>query len=189
MKINFSSYPFFAGMIILQLAVPAFMIVKYETTVVSGKEFRFRTAPIDPEDPFRGKYITLSYEATSFLSNATDMFSENQEVFVSLQNDSLNFVKISNISSEEPSGADFVTGVVSYIDGEPSGKINISYSFNRFYMEETRAPRAEQVFGNATRERKEDTYALVSVYKGKAVVKDVFIGEVSIKELAKETGE
>ena len=56
----------FAGFILvalLQLFVPANMIWQEEGTIQEGTEFHFKVAPVDPNDPFRGKYISLAFEA------------------------------------------------------------------------------------------------------------------------------
>ncbi len=45
-----------------QLYVPTKMILNRENVLANGTDFKFRTAPIDPNDPFRGKYVNLQYE-------------------------------------------------------------------------------------------------------------------------------
>ena len=53
-------------MVMVHLYVPAKMIFNKEAVLAQGKDYRFKTAPIDPYDPFRGKYIDLYYEANAF---------------------------------------------------------------------------------------------------------------------------
>ncbi len=52
----------FAAMALLQLAAPASMIYSREHTLAKGEEFKFRTAPVDPYDAFRGRYVALSFD-------------------------------------------------------------------------------------------------------------------------------
>ena len=52
----------FIAVALIQLLVPAKMIWDQEEVMRDGKVFRFKTEPIDPNDPFRGKYITLSFQ-------------------------------------------------------------------------------------------------------------------------------
>ena len=40
---------------LVQLFVPAKMILDREDILDMGKEYKFKTEPIDPNDPFRGK--------------------------------------------------------------------------------------------------------------------------------------
>ena len=56
----------FGLLVAAQLYVPASMILGRENTIKAGKEFQFRVAPIDPNDPLRGKYIRLDYEDNFF---------------------------------------------------------------------------------------------------------------------------
>ena len=56
--------PAFILMVLAQLYVPASMIFQKERVITQGTAYKFRTAPIDPNDPFRGKYITLSFNET-----------------------------------------------------------------------------------------------------------------------------
>ena len=53
----------FVLVVLVQLYVPAKMIWGREEVLNTGTEYKFRTAPIDPNDVFRGKYINLNYEA------------------------------------------------------------------------------------------------------------------------------
>ena len=46
-----------------QLAVPGWMIYKHESVMREGAVYKFRTAPIDPRDPFRGEYVVLDFAA------------------------------------------------------------------------------------------------------------------------------
>ncbi|MFT6335526.1 MAG: putative membrane-anchored protein [Halioglobus sp.] len=49
-------------MILAQLYVPAKMIWNSESTIKDGKAYKFKTQPVDPYDPFRGKFIDLRYD-------------------------------------------------------------------------------------------------------------------------------
>ncbi|MBK6341440.1 MAG: GDYXXLXY domain-containing protein [Flavobacteriales bacterium] len=55
----------FLGIALAQLAVPAWMIAGRERVLSQGEVFKFKTAPIDPRDPFRGEYVRLDFEAES----------------------------------------------------------------------------------------------------------------------------
>ena len=50
-----------------QLYVPAKMIWDQEDVLKNGSEYKFKTDPVDPNDPFRGKYITLSFDNNTFV--------------------------------------------------------------------------------------------------------------------------
>ncbi len=64
----------------------------------------------------------------------------------------------------------------------------INYPFTRYYMEESKAKAAELAHRRSLRNDQEVTYALVNIKNGDAVLKDVMINGVSVKELAGEEG-
>ena len=68
-----------------------------------------------------------------------------------------------------------------------SDEINIDYPFERYYMEESKAYDAERTYRESLRDTIEhSTYALVYVKEGRAVVDDVLIDDISIKDIVKE---
>ncbi len=44
---------------LLQIYTPVSMIIARESTLKEGVLFRFKTAPVDPYDAFRGRYVAL----------------------------------------------------------------------------------------------------------------------------------
>lgn len=177
----------FIVVVLLQLYVPFKMIWDNNDVLKSGKEFKFITMPIDPNDPLRGKYITLSYSETRKKVARKMDFVTNEKIYVVIENDSKGFAKINSISKEKPSTSDFIFTKISYINyDEDSLEIFIDYPFNRFYMEESKAPNAEKLYNETIRDTSKTTYGLVAIKDGEAVLKDVCIDGVSIKELVKK---
>jgi len=171
----------------IQLAVPGKMIWDRERILETGKEFKFETAPIDPTDPFRGKYIVLSYKENAVKISSQDQFADGENIFVILKKDQNGFAIIKAISKEMPKdGVDFVKAQVGSVSGFPATTLTVSYPFTRFYMEESKAYEAEQAFLKSQRDSTKTTYALVNIKNGKAVLKDVLIDGVSVVDLEKE---
>lgn len=168
----------------VQLLIPAKMIWEQEHILKKGTEYKFKTAPVDPNDPFRGKYITLSYEASSFnVANEMD-WEYGQTIYVVLTTDQKGFAKIASITSEVPEGTEaYVEGSVLFVTRNGSNQVTIGYPFDRFYMEESKAQPAEITYRNSQRDTTTTTYALVRIKNGKVVLKDVLIDGVPIKEL------
>lgn len=175
----------FALVAAVQLYVPASIILNNENILTDGKEFKFKTAPVDPSDPIRGKYITLDYAANTIKVNNKEEWVYGEAVFVWLSKDKDGFAKIDAVTKNEPSGKnDFVkarAGNVSY-----DSTLRIDYPFDRYYMEESKAGAAEDAYRESNRDTTHVTYALVSVKNGEAVLKDVLIDNVSIKEIVKK---
>ncbi len=167
----------------IQIYVPARMVYDSEVVLNEGSVYKFRTQPIDPTDPFRGKYITLRYDIDRFNIDTTEVWRQGADVFVLLTTDSLGFAAIKSISRSAPESAiDYVQAKVGYT-WKRQDYINIEYSFNRFYMEESKAYAAEVAYRNAARDRKAEAYALVHIRNGDPIVKDVLIDGVSIREV------
>lgn len=182
--------PAFILMVALQLYIPARMISRKESILAGGKEFKFRTAPIDPTDPFRGKYITLSYEANSFhVANAED-WNQGDPIFVLLGEDEKGFVKINSILKDRPvDDENYVKASIDYIIADTLSYVTIGYPFTRFYMEESKAQSAQDVYTETARDTNQVAYALVSIKNGDAVIKDVMIDDVPISEVVKQLQE
>ncbi len=168
-----------------QLYVPASMIFEREDILSNGKEFRFRAAPVDPYDPFRGKFITLNYRNNSIVVKSENEWTMNENVYAILTEDPDGFAQIKSISREKPAGTqDFVTAKVGNLIYNDTLQVIIEYPFVRFYMEESKAPRAEIEYNNALRDSTRVTWALVSIKNGEAVLKDVLIDGVSVLKLS-----
>jgi uncharacterized membrane-anchored protein len=176
--------PVFILVAIVQLFVPAKMIFDREDILDKGKEYKFKTQPIDPNDPFRGKYITLRYEENMIeIQNEAD-WKRGEIVYILLTTDNEGFVKIQSVSKQNPtSSQDFLKAKVSYITSNGANKLTIDYPFDRYYMEESKAYDAELTYRESELDTSQIAYALVSIKDGEAVLKDVLINGVSIREI------
>ena len=178
----------FVAVALIQLAIPGKMIWDREKILETGKEFKFETAPVDPTDPFRGKYIDLQYKENSAAVETSADWLAGEDIYVILKTNPAGFATIDYISKEKPTEeTDFVKAKVDFVPGNRIKTINISYPFDRFYMEESKAYKAEQEYRESQLDTTKTTYALVSIKNGDAVLKDVFIDKTSIRELVKET--
>lgn len=170
---------------ILQLAVPAKMILDKENILSLGVPYKFRTAPIDPYDPFRGKYITLSFDANQFEVPNDSLWHAGDVVYVHLGKDKDGFAKIKDITRQPPADGniDYVKAMIRYAYDE---RVTIDYTFNHFYMEESKAEDAENTYRSLQFDTAQVVYALVNVRKGEAVLKDVKVNDVSISDIVEE---
>src|SRR5688500_10314038 len=173
-------------MVLAQVYIPARMILDSENILAEGKEFMFKTAPIDPTDPFRGKYIVLTFDESSAQVSHSEEWYDGQPVFVSLTTDEKGFAKIESVLKDEPVDIeDYVNATIRYVaESDSFTNVSLAYPFDRFYMEESKAYDAELAYNEASLDSNQTTYALVSVRKGDAVVKDVLINGVPIREAA-----
>lgn len=180
----------FAIMVLVQLYLPLKMIWDRESIINYGVECKFRTAPVDPNDPFRGKYITLSYEDNVVDIEPEEEWSSGELIYVTLTTDSDGFTTIGSISKVAPDNLTedqiYLKTKVDYVLYHESNTLRVEYPFNRFYMSEFKAYDAELVYNESQRDTTSVTYALVSIKDGEALLKDILIDGVSIGEIVKE---
>jgi uncharacterized membrane-anchored protein len=174
-----------------QIYIPASMISEQEDILKTGQAFKFKTAPVDPNDPFRGKYITLNFDHNVFKIRGSHPFTNGDEVFVHVEENQDGFMEIVNLYSEPPVGnIVFVKAKIGYITtNDDASSLPIEYPFNRYYMEESKAPEAEKTYTKAQTDSGKIAYALVKIKDGDAVLEDVMIDGVSIKELVETESE
>ncbi|UII78259.1 GDYXXLXY domain-containing protein [Flagellimonas sp. CMM7] len=179
-------FPLFILVALAQLYVPAKMIWDKEDVLDSGKEYKFKTAPIDPSDPFRGKYIVLSYDENTIEIPDEHDWIRGEVIYVSITEDKKGFAKIKSVSKEKIDlNQNFIKAKVGFITSFDTTKLTIDYPFDRFYMEESKAYDAELTHRESQRDTTKITYALVNVKNGDAVLKDVLIDGIPIRELVK----
>ena len=178
--------PAFILVALFQLYIPAKMIWDREDVINTGKDYKFRTAPIDPNDPFRGKYINLSYTDNSIVVSEDQEWIPGESIYATVSTDTNGLAIISSISRNRPKkDLDFIKAKVGFITENNPKKLFIDYPFDRYYMEESKAYDAELLYRKVQADTNKITYALVSVKKGEAVLKDVIIDGTSIRELVK----
>ncbi len=171
---------------LVQLYVPTKMIWDRESVLETGTDYRFKTAPIDPNDPFRGKYVNLSYDENSVVVSDGQDWVRGESIYVTLTTDNSGFAKIKSVSKIKPTdNENFINAKVRFASGHGSNELTIDYPFDRYYMEESKAYGAELTYRQSQRDTSKITYALVSIKNGDAVLKDVLIDGTSIREIVK----
>lgn len=172
--------PVFIIVGLAQWLVPAQMIWKHEEVLQKGNTYRFLTEPVDPGNPFIGKYITLNFKEEIAWVKKGHSLERDQDIYVLLKNDTAGFAHIDGITVNEPTNqAAYVKAKVKYIstysNDDDSIEVNIDYPFDEFYMEEYKAPKAEAEYRKANLDSASSTYAQVKIWKGNALTENVFI--------------
>ncbi|HXT22992.1 MAG TPA: GDYXXLXY domain-containing protein [Thermoanaerobaculia bacterium] len=171
---------------LLQLTVPAHMIVARERTLREGTAWRFRTAPVDPADAFRGNYLALRFDAERAAVPAGLAVERDDRVVVPLLRDAEGFAQLGPVSREPPATGDWLRLRVGWVEKDEAGRsvAHIEIPFERFYLDEGLAPRAEAKFsalGRLGEPRPLPAWALVRVREGDAVLEDVLINGRSVR--------
>ena len=169
---------------LVQTAAPFSMIVRREIVLSKGTQYRFKTEPVDPYDAFRGRYVALRIkEADANIPRDLEL-QYGQTVYVVINNDSEGFAKISEIKAKRPKDGNYIKTKVRYFYKD---KVRLKMPFDRFYMEEKSAPKAEKVYWKHSRREKNDAYIVVRVRSGLAVAEDLYVGNKPIAEFIKTT--
>lgn len=187
MKLLITSFVLVA---LAQLFVPAKMILDKESVLRNGRELKFRTAPVDPYDYFRGKYIVLSYDEKTLSAESELNWAHNEPVYVLFKEDKEGFATIESLSKQKPKNTEFylktTVRYVSHANDSRKKKVFVKFDFNRFYMEESKAYNAELAYNRSMSIEHSITYAIVCVKDGEATLKDVHIDAKAIQEVAEE---
>ncbi len=173
----------FALMVIAQWFVPGKMILDQENALTEGTPYKFRTSPIDPNDPLRGKYISLRYEMDKAPLVGTATIKWEDQVYVYIEEDAEGFAKAtkaSKVKLETEQDYILATAHNSYIETDT---VYFNLHFNRFYVEESKALPAEKLVNQANRDSLlANCYGLVYVKNDVAVLENVFVNNMPIKE-------
>lgn len=184
--------PAFALMVLAQWMVPVKMIVDSELVLDEGVVYRFRTQPIDPSDPFRGKYVTLSFAVSRVETDTLYQYERGETVYALLSVDSAGFVKIENISPERPQDIPdtMLQTTVRYASSYKGRQnVQLNFSFDRFYVEESKAATAEQAYWSAQRDSAQIAYAVVKIRNGQGVIENVMINDRPILDIVQALNE
>jgi uncharacterized membrane-anchored protein len=153
-----------------QISVPASMIWKRQRTLREGRLWKFRTAPVDPVDAMRGRYLALRFEAEEF-PRSEGLASEEMS-YIRLREDADGFAVIDSVN-ETTTGADDTIGVESR--GYYGGKQHVRFSFDQFWVTEANAPAAEKAYAEHNRREKIDAYATVRILGGDAGIEELYL--------------
>ncbi|EDM43619.1 hypothetical protein SCB49_08513 [unidentified eubacterium SCB49] len=170
----------FIIMVAAQWFVPGQMIVEQESVLTEGTAYKFKTRPIDPSDPLRGKYITLNFEMQkAFTKDSTINYGD--ALYVCLKNDADGFAKATIASKEKlDNKLDYIKVEANYYFQDT---ISFRVPFNTFYMEESKAYPAETLVRQANRDSiLNNCYGLVYVKDDRAVLENVLINDEPIKD-------
>lgn len=177
----------FVLMVLAQLYVPASMIYSQHRTLEEGTLLKFRTAPVDPYDPFRGKYIRLSYADNVVEVPDPEKYVQDEDVYVTFKEGVDGYALIADVYRTPPDHTEvFLKTTVGYRVYE-TDSLWITYPFDRFYMEESKALDAETAYQEARTEGTDmEAYVMVAVRKGNAVIENVYIDNKPIREVVIE---
>lgn len=179
----------FVLMVVAQWYAPLSLVFSAEETIDTGNEYRFKTEPVDPYDPIRGKYITLAFNASMYNPVDTNemVFVGAQDIYAFLEQDDEGFARVVTLSSMVPdNGLDYMKVEIesAYWNGT-TPVIIVKFPFDRFYMEESKASEAERIYWQSRFDTTRVAYAKVKVHNGDAKLVDVMVNDSSIVDIVR----
>lgn len=177
MTIKVNLFYLFIFVVAIQLSVPATMIYSHETALRRGTAFKFKTAPIDPLDPFRGRYVRLNIESNSAPVADDDAISKNAWVYVTVKTDKDGFARLTETRTHPPEHSSYLRLKIKH---SYSGTAHFELPFDRYYAEENLAPEIEHSYAVARRNSREKAYVKIRVYNGTGVIEDLYLEDLPV---------
>jgi len=175
---------------LLHLGVVGHRVIDSELILRRGIAFRFQTAPVDPYDLFRGRYVALDFpqdniDQTVFANFPKTDWYERRRIWVAIEADLDGFAKITRWSDKPMPGENaFAVKAGRYYNGN----VRVEFPFTRFFMEESITPEAEAAYRRAnTRGQATRCWAVVRIRNGTALIEDLVIDDVPIQEYVRKT--
>ena len=179
----------FGALCLAQIAAPASMIARYEATLRRGTVFKVRTAPVDPVDAFRGRYVWFRLDLDPVEQDGTIL---GGTVWVSLEEGPDGFAKVTRVSTTRPPHGSYVGAQAIPADWRPDGsgpgRIQLVLPHDRYYMEESKAPRAELAARRRGRTAPGSTWVTIRVRDGVGAVERLWIDGVPVEDYVRRAG-
>jgi uncharacterized membrane-anchored protein len=128
----------------IQVALPLGIVGWNELALATGTEVRLATAPVDPVDLFRGRYVTLRYEISR--RQVHEPIRSGQTVYVALRQVGETWVG-GPATTSRPHAETFIRGRVRQGTDRPT-EIEVEYGIETYYAEEEDARRLERQTGS-----------------------------------------
>lgn len=170
----------FGVLCLAQIGVVLFQIMSYEKILKEGESFYFKVLPLDPYDPFRGRYVTLRFANATQAPISQGQSKENQSLGYAILEHQEKFDSVKEITFVKPQMGSFLeVNIHENRQKNASSMVYFSLPFDRFYMREDVAPKAEKVLRLRSGV---EVKAKLKVLNGKGVIEELLVGEIPLSE-------
>lgn len=187
MNKNRRIFSLFVILAFIQLSVLLFMVLRWEDVLTNGQQYRLPAEPVDPYDPFRGRYVDIRVRGNTEGPIAEGArLQSGQTAYVLLDKDAEGFARIHAVTDKRSAGSDYIQTKAGWI--EDGNIVHFKLPFNRFYMREDLAPAAERAY---RKQAGKNGVIAVRVKDGYGVIEGLYIGKQTIGEylLSPETAD
>jgi len=169
------------ALVVIQISVPASLIVKYEKAKSRGTIVKFRIRPFDPYDAFRGRFLSLDIEGNREIP-CEEEISRGQKVYGLVKTNSDGFSVIEKVVANRPSEGLFIETTANYSYND---KAFLDLPFARYYINENLARDAEKAYRAHATFKNSDVYITVSINNGVCVLNELYISGKPVREFLK----
>lgn len=176
----------------LAFGVPLAMIHTQTRILEKGTPVKIRTRPVDPYDPFRGRYVQLGFDDSNIpLADPAGGVERGDTLYAVLAIDEAGYGAIVEARIEEPADGFYIAAKARHASATD---VWIDLPFDRYYMNERVAPEAERLYVEANRRALDSgaaepfpdgNYALVRILDGAAAIEAVFLENQRIEDYAR----
>ncbi len=183
----------FAIGVVATLGIPVSAIWSHYQTLATGEVVKFRLAPVDPYDPFRGRYVALRLENNRVPAAEPDSLADSRRgsAYLSFDTDENGFALPIALHQEPPAGAHYLK-VYNVWEAIP-GEFSYQLPFDRYYLNEKDASLAEDIARDSLRARRDETepeqlpsYLVLRVLQGNAAIEALMIDDVPVEQRVRE---
>ncbi|HWR43017.1 GDYXXLXY domain-containing protein [Sporomusa sp.] len=171
----------FIGVALLQAAVPLYMAWRWENVLQTGRQFYWQTAPVDPYDAFKGRYVDLRFKENAGPIIDHDNLIMGQMVYAIIDENAEGKAYISGVSVNRPEKGSYVK-VRAYANSQNTAHVILP--FTRYYLPEDLAPAAEDAYRKSAGKT---GVAAVRIKDGYGVVEQLYIGEKTLYEFLRQS--
>lgn len=170
----------FALVCCAQLALPASKVLNHFQSIQHGTLYKFKTAPVDPYDAFRGRYVALAFEAerTAYPLEKTDA-KLSSDVYAQLDVDADGFAVIKRLSARPIGGEQNLKVRLAKRSGSTA---RIQLPFDRYYLDESIALKVERAYRDFSRNAQAKTYVTVSIKNHQATLNDLYLDDLTVND-------
>lgn len=158
----------FAVSAFILLLIPLIQIFRYETVISKGESFIFKCKPVDPYDPFRGRYVRIRIgNEVKIGKTAVDLTREWSGIpgWTWIEKDKDGFARCAGFSHDKPeSGGTYAKCKLHKTwNSKNTEEWQVELEPDRVFMNEKLAPQAEAA------QRNNECSVELKIYDGKVV--------------------
>lgn len=180
MKIKITAFTISA---VILIAMPIAQIIRFETVIARGKTYMFECKPVDPYDPFRGRYVRIRIGnevklQRSELKSKYHWYGQSGWTGVKTGKDGL--AKCVGYYIKKPEAGEYVKcKAYKVYDKDNDDKWRVELEVDKVFMNEDIAPKAEAA------QRNSKCSVELKIYDGKVVPVKLFMNGKSMVEQLK----